>query len=314
MPRFENDEAAPAARVCTRKVTMPYVAALEAGLEPFPGCHLRRCLGSGSFGEVWEAVGSRGEPMALKFLPCDSKNTVVREVRSVQAISRLRHPHLIRIDRIWCFQRYLVIAMELADGTLSDLLETYIAEGSNAILPEHVCLLLSEAGEALDFLNARRHQLNGRVAAIQHCDVKPSNLLVVGDTLKVADFSLSSSLIAQVETRCRSGTLDYCAPEVFQGQLSSKTDQYALAVTYCLLRGGRLPFHDTPSSFRTNYTRPTPDLMMLSPAERPYIAKALHPVPQNRWPSCGELMTRLSRIICGGPASKPGSWSGIRRI
>src|SRR5438067_5053709 len=123
---------------------MATVALLEAGLEPFPGFHLRRCLGSGSFGEVWEAVGSRGEGLALKFLPCDAKNTVAREIRSVQAISQLRHPHLIRTDRIWCFQRYLVIAMELADGTLTDLLDSYQAEGHQAILPEHVCLLLSE--------------------------------------------------------------------------------------------------------------------------------------------------------------------------
>src|SRR5438128_5579791 len=170
---------------------MLYAAALEAGTEPFPGYHLRRLLGAGSFGEVWEAAGPRGEQLALKFLPCDGKNTVAREIRSVQAIGQLRHPHLIRIERIWCFQRYLVIAMELADGTLTDLFQSYVAEGSKAILPEHVCLLLAEAAEGLDFLNARRHQVNGRIVAIQHCDVKPSNLLLVEDTLKVADFSLS---------------------------------------------------------------------------------------------------------------------------
>src|SRR5437879_6862073 len=181
------------------------------------------------------------------------------------------------------------------------------------MLAEHVCLLLSEAAEALDFLNARRHHINGGTVAIQHCDVKPSNLLLVQDMLKVADFSLSSSISSQVETRCRSGTLDYCAPEVFQGRLSSQTDQYALAVTYCLLRGGRLPFSDTPSTFQANYTRPVPDLTMLSAAERPLIAQALNPVPQNRWPSCGELMTRLTRIICGAGSNKPGQRSGLRR-
>jgi serine/threonine-protein kinase len=290
-------------------------AGLQAGLEPYPGCRLRRRIGAGSFGEVWEAVSSRGAPQALKFLPCDAKNTVAREIRSVQAISLLRHPHLIRIDRIWCFQRYLVIAMELADGTLTDLLQIYISEGNKAILPEHACLLLSEAAEALDFLNARRHEVNGRIVAIQHCDVKPSNLLLVEDRLKVADFSLSSVLDSQLETRCRSGTLDYCAPEIFQGRLSNQTDQYALAVTYCLLRGGRLPFKDTPSSFQPHYTRPAPDLTMLPEAERPYIARALHPVPQNRWPTCGELMARLTKVICSAGTAKkqpPGSWSGLR--
>src|SRR5437899_11899613 len=170
---------------------MLYAAALEAGTEPFPGYHLRRRLGAGSFGEVWEAAGPRGEQLALKFLPCDAKNTVAREIRSVQAISQLRHPHLIRIDRIWCFQRYLVIAMELAEGTLADLLDSYVSQGSAAIMPEHVCLLLSEAAEALDFLHARRHQVNARAVAVQHCGVKPGTPLLVGEMVKVADCSLS---------------------------------------------------------------------------------------------------------------------------
>ena len=282
-----------------RKIFMLNGSLLETGTEPFPGYHLRRRLGSGSFGEVWEASDPKGGAAALKFLPCDSKNTVAREIRSVQAISQLRHPHLIRIDRIWCFQRFLVIAMELADGTLADLLENYRSAGNDAIVPEHACLLLLEAAEALDFLNARQHQVNGRIVAIQHCDVKPTNLLLVEDKLKVADFSLSSSMSSQVETRCRSGTLNYCAPEIFQGRLSNQTDQYALALTYCLLRGGRLPFNDTPATFQANYVRPPPDLTMLSADERPIVARALNPVPQNRWSSCGELMSALTRVISG---------------
>src|SRR5262249_1253232 len=116
------------------------------------------------------------------------------------------------------------------------------------------------------------------------------------------------------ETHCRSGTLDYCAPEIFQGRLSNQTDQYALAVSYCLLRGGRLPFSDTPTTFKSSYVRPTPDLTMLSPDERPIVARALNPTPQNRWRSCVELMGRLSRIICGVGNQAPGSTSGVRRI
>jgi serine/threonine-protein kinase len=270
---------------------------LGPGLEPYPGYHLTRHLGSGGFGHVWEAKAADGRSLALKFLPCDARQMAARELRSLQAIRQLRHPHLIRMDQVWGYQGYLVIAMELAEGSLADLLEVYRSEFGTPIPPADVCFLLAQAAEALDFLNTRRHRIDGRCVTIQHCDIKPSNLLLLGETCKVADFGLSSSLGYSIETRTRAGTLDYCAPEVFGGRLSNQTDQYALAVTYCLLRGGRLPFSDTPSSFQTRYVRPAPDLRMLSEEERLIVARALHPLSTNRWPSCGEMMTRLSRVV-----------------
>ena len=278
---------------------MPPAGSLHVGLKPYPGYCLARPIGSGGFGEVWEAQAPDGKSTALKFLPCDDNQTAVREIRSLQEIRQLRHPNLIRIERIWCFQGYLVVAMELADGNLLELLEISQEQYRRPLGQEHTIALLSQPAAALDFLNVRQHQINGRRVSVQHCDVKPSNLLVFGDIVKLADFGLSSSLGCQRETHSRAGTLDYCAPEVFQGQLSDHTDQYALAVTYCLLRGGHFPFSDTPKSFKTRYIRPAPDLTMLSEPERPIIGQALHPDPLARWSSCGELMARLARLVKG---------------
>jgi serine/threonine-protein kinase len=271
---------------------------LQSGLEPYPGYRLRRLLGGGGFGEVWKAETKDGRVVALKFLNCDGRQSAARELRSLHAICRLSHPHLVRVERVWAFGGYVVIAMERASGSLADLYNVYLTSFGTPIVPEHACLLLSEAAEALDFLNTRQHQLDERLVAFQHCDIKPSNLLLFGETLKVADFGLATPLTDQLEIRGRAGTPDYCAPEIFQGRLSTSTDQYALAITYCQVRGGRLPFPDAPSSIRPDYVRPTPDLTMLSTAERPIIARALNPVPQSRWPSCGEMMARLSQVAC----------------
>jgi serine/threonine protein kinase len=95
----------------------------------------------------------------------------------------------------------------------------------------------------------------------------------------------------------KAGTLDYAPPEIFQGRISDRSDQYSLAVTYCHLRGGRLPFSDTPTSFTRSYVRPKPDLTMLDPAERPIVARALDPVPQQRWPSSVEMMQQLAMLF-----------------
>src|SRR5262249_56736406 len=118
-----------------------------------------------------------------------------------------------------------------------------------------------------------------------------------GDTVKLSDFGLASKLTSPWKQHRRAGTLDFAAPEVFQGQLTERTDQYALAVSYCRLRGGRLPFSDSPTTFRSDYVRPEPDLTMLSPEERPVIARALAPFAHERWPSCSGLVSRLSAVV-----------------
>jgi serine/threonine protein kinase len=263
-------------------------------MEPFPGYRLYQFLGRGSWGEVWKAFKPNGQPIALKFLTCDSTQAAAKEIRALQAIRQLHHPNLIRIEQVWCHLGYVIIGMELAEGSLADLLEVYRAEFGLAMVAEHVLHYLGPIAAALDFLNTRQHLVDGCRVALRHCDVKPSNLLLFGDTAKLADFSVATQSTSELWYHRRVGTLDYIAPEVFQGRLSERTDQYALAVTYCQLRGNRLPFHDTPTTFQQNYVRPRPDLSMLRPDERPIIARALAPVPLDRWPSCVELIHQLT--------------------
>jgi serine/threonine-protein kinase len=182
-----------------------------------------------------------------------------------------------------------------------DLLEVYVAEAGTAVQPELVCQYLSHVAAALDYLNTYQHQHEGRRVGFQHCDVKPSNILIFGDRVKVADFGLASPITTALVAHDRAGTLDFAAPEVYSGRLSNRTDQYALAVTYCLLRGGRLPFHNTVGRFTPSYFRGHPDLSMLSPPERPIIGRALDVSPINRWSSCGELMTKLQELCAAEP-------------
>jgi len=271
---------------------------LTTGMEPRPGFRLRQVLGRGGFAEVWEAETSSGDSVALKFMSCNDSLAAAKEIRALEGIRKLQHPNLIRIHQVWCIPGYIVIAMELADGSLLDLYDAYQEEFRTPILAEQVCLHLMQAAEGIDFMNAHQHMIDGRRVGFQHCDIKPSNLLLFDDdTVKVADFGLASPTCSVMRAHLRAGTLDYAAPEVFQGRLSDWTDQYALAITYCQLRGGRFPFRDTPPNFQRAYTRPAPDLTMLSERERPIVARALAPVPQDRWPTCSDFMSRLSKTV-----------------
>lgn len=270
---------------------------LQVGSVPYPGYRLRQMISRGAFGEVWETETNTGQTLALKFLPASDALVSAKEIRAIQAIRQLVHPHLVRIDQVWTHLGYIIIAMELAEGSLLDLLDVYQAELGTPVAPAEVAAHLTQVATALDFLNARQHMHDGRRVGFQHCDIKPSNILICGDTSKLCDFGLSSATGSALRFHHRAGTLAYAAPEVFQGRLSDWTDQYALAVTYYQLRTGAMPFADTPASFVPTYVRPRPDLRLLPTAEQPIVARALAVVPQNRWPSCGEFMSRLGRLL-----------------
>lgn len=276
---------------------------LHAGYEPCPGVRLHQLLGKGSHGEVWEATQASGPSLAVKFISAECGLATPREIKAINIVRQKTHPHLIRIAQVWTMPGYLGVAMELGEGTLADFQSVYQAERGTSIPAKEVCSYLIQVAKALDFLNARQHHIDGQVIGIQHGMVKASNMLFFGDRIKLSDFELSSSTSVPVHFESQTGMMNYAAPEVFEGYLSLHSDQHALAVTYCELRGGRLPF-PAVKAFRQSWPmkRPQPDLSMLSLPEQPIIARALQRVPQDRWPTCGVMMAALTKAVAANSA------------
>lgn len=271
--------------------SMTDIACLDIGSEPIPGYRLRRFRGRGGFGGVWEADSPNGEIVALKFLRCDQDVRASQESRAIQSVRKLQHAQLIRIDDIRSCPGFLVIAMELADGSLQDLFDAYREELNTPIPTDCLWPLIAQTASVLDFLNQRHHLVNGQRVGFQHCDIKPSNLLLFGDMLKLSDFSLTTAVSAASIPFRRAGTLEFAAPEIYHGRLSDRSDQYSLAVTYHLVRCGRLPFEDLPSTFRMDSRRI--DLSILPQGEHTAVARALSSSPIDRWPSCETFVTQL---------------------
>lgn len=274
---------------------MVKASSLWIGKSLGPDYQLRRFRGRGAFGSVWEAVNAEGKLVALKLLPCDDPMVAAQEIRAIQVVNHLRHPNLTPIDQVWCYRGYIVVTMPLADGSLQDLLEAYKTEYGTALPPEQLCPMMCQAAAGLDFLNTKQHTIDGSLVSIQHRDVKPSNMLLYGETVKLCDFSLAAPTNSLLKPRRKEGTPDYASPEQFRGMTTDHTDQYSLGITYCELRGGRLPF-PPPSRLDPHHVRPAPDLSMLGVGERPIIARALASTAHDRWPSCTEMMARLSRV------------------
>ena len=262
------------------------------------GYRLIKLRGRGSFGQVWEAATPEESKVALKFMQCRDSLAAAEEVRSIRRVRELSHPGLLSIDKVWADRGFVVVAMELAEGSLWDLLHVSRQDFGMALPQDQVIDYLTPVASALDFLNHEQHSIEGHRASIQHCDIKPANLLLCRDGIKIGDFGLASVHAADAVSHRKAGTLAYAAPEVFRGQLSRWTDQYALAVSYCELRTGRLPFARSPSRFGNTFTRSEPDLSLFSSGERAVIGKALRVTPRDRWPTCSQLFAELSRETC----------------
>lgn len=283
---------------------MVRASSLRIGKALGPDYRLLQLLGKGSLGSVWKALEVDGTPIALKLIPCADATIAAAEIRAIQLIGSVRHPLIAGVDQVLCHGAYVVMLMKPADGSLADLLDVYQTDCGTGIPADDLCPMLSQVATALDYFNARQHGLDGKRTGLQHCNVKPSNLLLFGDTVKLSDFSMWAPVTATVKLPRRVGALDYLAPEVFRGWLTDQSDQFSLAVSYCQLRSGRLPFPKVMPP-GTYHLRPSPDLDMLSPPERPIIARALATVPTDRWPSCTEMIERLGRTTAPAGKSSP---------
>lgn len=265
---------------------------LQPGARPISDYELVQKLGAGGFGEVWKATGPGGFPVALKFLRLDERAGAT-ELRSLEVMKNIRHPHLLAMFGMWQVEGWLIIALELGDRTLHQRLTEARLQKKPGIPLLELLEYMREAAKGIDHLNE---------LGIQHRDIKPQNFLLVGGGLKVADFGLAKILENSFASNSGAMTPGYAAPEFFQGQTSPHSDQYSLAVTYCQLRGGKLPFDGNPMQVMFMHLQEDPDLTMLPAKERPPIARAMAKKPASRWPNCKAFVNALY-TACGVQSS-----------
>ena len=95
--------------------------------------------------------------------------------------------------------------------------------------------------------------------------------------------------------------------KIFEGLVSSFSDQFSLAATYHELITGGVPFRGRGLYEQILLVTSTePDLSGLVEADRPIVARALSKAPQDRFPSC----TAFVRALQDAPA--PGSGPALR--
>jgi len=152
--------------------------------------------------------------------------------REARAAARLSHPNVVAVYDSGEDRGLPWIVMEYVSGqTLRDLLER-----RGRLDLETTAELLGAVADALD---------HAHHAGIAHLDMKPENVLLTSESVKVADFGLVRAAHAGSDTPL-AGTVQYLAPEVLRGGVvDGRADVYALGVLAYECLTGRPPFTGT---------------------------------------------------------------------
>jgi serine/threonine protein kinase len=276
----------------------------EPNAEPIPGYRLIEPLGSGGFGEVWKCEAPGGLFKAIKFVYGNLNSLDVdgaraeQEKNALDRIREVRHPFVINNEQILTLSGELVIVMELADKNLHEMFVESQSAGLIGIPRDDLLRYMRDAAEALDYMGEKHN--------LAHLDVKPRNLFLVSDRVKVADFGL----VKHLERSGVSGVLGgvtplYAAPETFTNNISTTSDQYSLAIVYQELLTSQRPFNGKNARMLANqHLNESPELRPLPEAERPIVARALSKEPAKRFPSCLAFVRALYNARRAAPGEK----------
>ncbi|MDX9722450.1 MAG: serine/threonine-protein kinase [Myxococcota bacterium] len=211
---------------------------------------LKRQLGAGAYGAVFEAEREDGLRAALKVIvPKDagaSEELTLRFLREVELVNKLDHPNIIKLlDFGQSAEGSLWMAFELLDGIS---LQTLIEQRPKLPETQAFCIV-TRVLEGLAYAHGQN---------IVHRDIKPANIMLVGAVLssdatsfgvKLLDFGVGKVLRDSDNPELQNlteriggvfGTPRYLAPEVLRGQTAQpSTDVYAVALILIELLTGR---------------------------------------------------------------------------
>ncbi|WP_052372923.1 protein kinase domain-containing protein [Amycolatopsis taiwanensis] len=197
-------------------------------------------IGRGGMGTVWSGTDELlDRSVAVKELllpPNIPENEAAklreRALREARAMASLNHPNTVLLYDVVREDDQPFMVMELVSGAS---LSTLIKEGRR-LTDQQLAVIIDSTAAALDAAHR---------AGIVHRDVKPGNVLVGPDGVKLADFGLVRNVAESTMTSSNRilGTPAYIAPEmVLRGDASSTVDLWGLGATVFAAAEGRPPY------------------------------------------------------------------------
>jgi hypothetical protein len=264
---------------------------LLPGLPDLERFEVRRALGAGGLGVVYEAIDrATGAAVAIKTLHDVTPDALYRMQRELQLLQGLEHPNVCQHYELFEHDGRWYVTMECVRGEhILDAIRDDQGDYDEVWLRD----ALSQLANALCALHE---------AGLVHRDLKPSNVLVEpSGRVVLIDFGF-------VETRASSGvshseaivgTPHYMAPEqAVQGDVGPAADWYSFGVLLFEALTRRLP-HDGDSALSIMLTKQHTDA--------PRASSLRDDVPPDLDRLCAELLR-------ADPARRPVGGSILRRL
>lgn len=234
-------------------------------------------------------------PLALKTIKSNLINASTLNIfkREFDIMTRLTHPNLVKVfnygfdPNLDCYY----LTMELLKGhNLTNILSR-----DKMVPPKKAISFLIQLLRGLSFIHSRK---------IISRDIKPSNIMIFKDSIKLMDFGLSD--IDAPDIKNIKGSPLYMAPEVIQKQVDHRVDIYSAGIVFYEMFAGNKPLeHSNIGSLFEILTDEHlfaeilwSSLQKITDRKiRKIISKMLAFDRDKRYKTCSEIITDISKAL-----------------
>ena len=212
---------------------------VDESMQPIVGYRVIEKMGRGGMEVVFKAEDvNRGEIVALKLLyPGKEKEKAILQqfINEGMMLIRLQHPNILKGIDFGVSKGMYFLTLEFLQGeSLDSFLDKRLF-----FTEQYAFEVALQLARALAYLEGQK---------IVHRDVKPANIMLIEDQVKLCDFAfaLDTTQIKNeaglFENTC--GTVEYISPEQARGNkdIDIRSDVYSLGITCLHMITGKLPF------------------------------------------------------------------------
>ncbi|CAK0904338.1 unnamed protein product [Prorocentrum cordatum] len=165
-----------------------------------------KALGDGSYGSVLRARNkTNGELVAIKKMKQKYHSwEECMKLREINSLRKLVHPHIVKLKEVIRENDELHLVFEFCEANMYEYMKAQVSKGRS--LPESkICSFMFQTMQAVQHVHKHGYF---------HRDLKPDNLLVSGEVVKLADFGLAREIRARPPFTEYVSTRWYRAPEL----------------------------------------------------------------------------------------------------